>query len=569
MVSLEKSDNDKEEIIRIKSKDWEYINEGNLHMCFYNNTTDTNSTLQDKLLKIAKTYKIDKTDTQKESEEICGSQFNEYFLGSMQLSPYLTKEIPIQIDASENPEKFILELMRKSEGKRADCRLHQKIQAGNHMSIEKNLLYLSDKMLDKFSDNQNLMKIFHVEIKPKFCKDEIPKFESIQNIQDKSEKGRNIDQPDFYKTLFKDASGGARKFVYRKSAVTHKKFWKKFNPTDFFSDNLMVRAKSIRALLKEDWGYLRIFDKDKNTIQHSKILEWFREFDPQLTYKAISILIAVSIDLRLIKLVASMQELFPFNTSELLTLRTRLEQSKHKMEFQDVKQVIANLKSVWLSDPGSPEFKALKKTISKEFIPSEDYQPLIAFLISLTARDCSFMLRIGMNKKNADFEIIEEWEKLEDMPVIVERVVSKNIYNTGVLEKDIRLDGDMAYWIKGRNHIIDVGLKDWHKLYEVQEKIRDVNEGYVEYFLDKNYDGIKKIELEFMKNSGVSEDPFGVRSSSNEDCEKASPYLPGHMNLELNEIPKYQKKYSNICSIESNSLRTTRCQSGGQKDSDL
>ena len=54
---------------------------------------------------------------------------------------------------------------------------------------------------------------FHVEIKPKFFSDEVPSFESIKEILDEFENGKNIDQKRFYKKYF---NSNFKKYVFRK-----------------------------------------------------------------------------------------------------------------------------------------------------------------------------------------------------------------------------------------------------------------------------------------------------------------------------------------------------------------
>lgn len=169
---------------------------------------------------------------------------------------------------------------------------------------------------------------------------------------------------------------------------------------------------------------------------------------------------------------------------------------------------------------------------------------MIAFLISLTARDCSFLLRVGISKQDNNFDLVEKWEE-QDMKVI-ETSVSNNIYNDSLQLKNnfpIKDDSDVAYWIKGRNHIIDVGLKDWHKLYEVVRKNRDVNRGYVEHYLDTNFNDFKR------KESGEGSRK-NSRSSSVDS--KSNQYDSVDDNTSIDNFQQISfKKYSNCTSLDS------------------
>ena len=91
---------------------------------------------------------------------------------------------------------------------------------------------------------------------------------------------------------------------------------------------------------------------------------------------------------------------------------------------------------------------------------------------------------------------------------------------------------------------------------ELENKILDENSKIL---------GVKSLPAMNLANPAMKVKQSKKRKRS----EKIKSESPKAKMSKLNEIPKYQKKYSNICSIESNSLRTTRCQSGGQKDSDL
>ena len=134
------------------------------------------------------------------------------------------------------------------------------------MTLEQNLFYMSDPLKKKFETFDGTLRddllMFHVEVKPKFFCDEVPSFESIKEILDQFEKGRDIDQKRFYKKYF---NSNFKKYVFRKKTAANdpkgrKKVLKHFDPLDFFDDDILKRTKCIKSLLKEDWGYLKIFD---------------------------------------------------------------------------------------------------------------------------------------------------------------------------------------------------------------------------------------------------------------------------------------------------------------------
>lgn len=55
--------------------------------------------------------------------------------------------------------------------------------------------------------------MFYVEIKPKFFADEIPSFDTIDNIIKKHKKSNQINQVRFYKKYFRTHH---RKYIFRK-----------------------------------------------------------------------------------------------------------------------------------------------------------------------------------------------------------------------------------------------------------------------------------------------------------------------------------------------------------------
>lgn len=368
--------------------------------------------------------------------------------------------------------------------------------------------------------------VFFAEIKPKCCFDELPPFSEISGYIDQHPDGNEIDKQAFYNKYFANCRPSERKFVYRKIVGGTHKVLKEYNTADFYSHRPFVRSKAMKGLIKENWGnYLKILDGDMNIIKHDDILNFFRKWDPKITVKTIAEIIARSIDKNLIDYVVGLQKMYSFYADRLDKVAYKLDKTKDSITQEDAETVMRHLHKYWLNkdivddvkeveeNTGqdmtlTQDEKAQKATRTKEEqdrqiievlkkiesqVGSEmhDLVESTAFLISLTSRDSSFLIRCAVSRDNHDFDILEEWEKGNTAEHVDELKVKfinaepapqnfdefdqeKNmVYLTHLMNKlqtgyetqilDTKDSESSHYYIKARTNLCDVGIKPWSK----------------------------------------------------------------------------------------------------------
>jgi len=104
--------------------------------------------------------------------------------------------------------------MEDTQGKRREDRLDSEIAPWSGLTTEKNLFYCSSDLINGLKDKNAF--IFFVEIKPKFCLDEVPSYEEISRYVKEHPIGKNIDSKKFYSKYFENCLPSQRKFIYRK-----------------------------------------------------------------------------------------------------------------------------------------------------------------------------------------------------------------------------------------------------------------------------------------------------------------------------------------------------------------
>jgi len=141
---------------------------------------------------------------------------------------------------------------------------------------------------------------------------------------------------------------------------------------------------------------------------------------------------------------------------------------------------------------------------------------IVAFLISLTSRDSSFLLRTAVSRKDDNFSTVEEWEK--ETAIEQSDVINIAFYNATPIQqggeisaekhqniladliaqkfdkgynhqkmKDNATDDKRTYYIKSRTNLVDVGLKPWNKVHSFVEANHKVNSKFVEFLLQHKY----------------------------------------------------------------------------------
>lgn len=517
------------------SKEWKYFNEGNAHMIFANNNQDPTNEYQDKLCVCEKQNTGCYLTENMALNAIFDKYYNKHVLRNENFGKFITKQRKCHLEG-ENNEEFMTNLQKCAEGLRRKDRCHAFVDVNSTFTLEKNLFYVSPMMSDVLKSHH--CKLFFVELKPKCCFDEIPSFEEIKGYIDANPEGKDVDANAFYNKYFKDCKPSERKFVFRKLVAAKEKVFSDFNTADLYSKNGFIRTRALKALLKNDWGYIKILDDKMNMIPHKDILKFFQQWDSQFTFKTLSEVIARSLDFELIKYVKGLQRLFPFYSDRLNPIKEKLDYDKDNMDEEIVDKVMGAIAKQWGNrkricfDLNSQNQTSSEKThgkyctfdqSAKEAGLSENdanYLPLVAFLVSLTSRDSSFLLRVGMSRDDGNFNIRETWEegvKISEhtfdvkfkgatpietnkdpsvaklFNIIADHVEKKfkNCYKEqGVavnlladwLVNDKNNEG-RKYFIKSRANLIDVGLKPWNKVNEVVEKNYEINKDFVNYFL--------------------------------------------------------------------------------------
>jgi len=158
--------------------------------------------------------------------------------------------------------------------------------------------------------------------------------------------------------------------------------------------------------------------------------------------------------------------------------------------------------------------KILKVIAKIESIVGESMHELVestAFLISLTSRDSSFLIRCAVSRENNEFEVLEEWEKgnvkehvdeirveyhnaepapqkpddfdQEKQMVFLTHLMNK--INFGYdKQRHETLNESRTYYIKSRTNLCDVSIKPWAKLHSYVKSNHKVNQNFVNFFID-------------------------------------------------------------------------------------
>jgi|ERR1711935_51174 len=494
-----------------RSSEWGYFNEGNAHMIFFNNHQEATNTYQDKVLVGEK----ENTGCYLPENQAINDLFNKYYnkrvLSFDNFSKFITKQKLCHIEEGEERVAFLAALQKTADPVRREDRKKAHLGPNSPFWLEKNLFYISPMMKESLAKDEAL--IFFAEIKPKCCFDEIPSFAEIKGHLESVEGGADVDAQKFYDKLFKNCAPSERKFVYRKLVGNKHKILSQFNTADFYSKRSFIRTKAIKALIKENWGnYLKILDGDMNIVPHDKIMDFFRAWDSQITVKTVAELIGRSLDFELITLVKGLQQMFEFYADELISVQKELEEKKHDLKKEDLDAVMNLLATKWKAGDYGLDVEQVKAELGEDKVP---LSKITAFLMSLTSRDSSFLLRSAVSRKGHDFSVIEEWEKGEvhftEDELHVEfynaTPIGKDVEQEADPEKKIQLLGDLfekkfnggyakqsnkgevmdegkrSYYIKSRTNLCDVGVKPWNKLHEVVENNHKVNKNFVEFFM--------------------------------------------------------------------------------------
>lgn len=506
------------------SSEWNYFNEGNAHMIFTNNHFEKENFYQDRVLVAEKGGDGMYISENAQINGIFDKAYNEVFLKDPGFGEFLTKQKLLDVKEGETIPQFHENLMKEADPKRREDRKKASLHSESRFWLEKNLFYISPMLKETYKEKNCI--VFFAEIKPKCCFDEIPTFEEISGYIDQHPNGNEIDKKCFYSKFFADCRPSERKFVYRKIVGGKHKIMKEFNTSDFYSDRPFVRSKAIKGLIKENWGnYLKILDGDMNIIQHDDILSFFRKWDPKITVKTIAEIIARSIDKNLIDYVKGLQKMYSFYADRLDTVAYKLDKTKNTITQDDAETVMKHLKKYWLNKDIVDSEKEVvqntgqdinltqnekdqKATRTKEEedrkilevltkieaqVGSEmhDLVESTAFLISLTSRDSSFLIRCAVSRDNHDFDVLEEWEKgliaehVDELKVKFTNAEpapqntdefdqEKNMVylthlmkklNTGYETQKVATVDDESrdYYIKARTNLCDVSIKPWAK----------------------------------------------------------------------------------------------------------
>lgn len=357
------------------SKEWEFLTEGAAHMIFRNTNTHADNILQDYLCVTEKANTGGYKPENATINDLFVKLHNKYFLNTPDMGTFLTKCYNVTIE-NEEKKDFIEALMKNSEGKRRADRVGIISDENSPIHIEKNLFYISPTLKQGFKDNDTM--VFFVEIKPKNCCDEIPEFEEIKSYIDEHPKGKEINAEEFYSKYFNDCLPSERKYVYRKLVSEKHKIFKEFNTADFYSANDLIRSRSIKALLKEDWGYLKVFDENVTLIPHDKIIDFFKQWDKEMNIKTISEIISRSVDWELVQLIKGLQCLFPFTPDRLKSIMDEFSHRDDVPKLQkNLDKILRVMAKVWREDTCMPDFRVLET--EPELQDVQMYIPLAAF----------------------------------------------------------------------------------------------------------------------------------------------------------------------------------------------
>ena len=386
------------------SKEWAFLTEGAAHMIYRNTNTNEDNILQDNLCVLEKANTGGYKPENSEINELFVKLHNQYFQSTPKFGSFLTKCYGVSLEG-ENKKEFVDEMMKISEGKRRADRVGLIADENSAIHIEKNLFYMSPSLREEFKVKK--AKVFFVEIKPKNCCDEIPEFEEIKGYIDQHPLGKEINAEEFYSKYFKDCMPSERKYVYRKLIAEKHKIFNEFNTADFYSNNDLIRSFAIENLLREDWGYQKVFDENVQVIPHNEIEKFFQEWDPSMNIHTIAEIISRSVDWDLVEMLKGLQCLFPFTPDKLKGILENFDGEKDRELMKaNLERILKVLAKIW-REHGSADFTKLSENAElKDII---DYLPLAAFLLSCTSRDSSFLIRVAItHNKNDNLQLFEK-----------------------------------------------------------------------------------------------------------------------------------------------------------------
>ena len=134
-----------------------------------------------------------------------------------------------------------------------------------------------------------------------------------------------------------------------------------------------------------------------------------------------------------------MQEFFTADPSHLINFGKRLTKLGYDWNFESIETCLEEMHTELQENlvktnelQGMDESNnqpALKKSLSKT-IDKDDFYSMVAFLVSLTARDFSFLLRIGISKKDFNFNVMETWEKSQRN--VIQQTMHKKCLETSI-----------------------------------------------------------------------------------------------------------------------------------------
>lgn len=235
-------------------------------------------------------------------------------------------------------------------------------------------------------------------------------------------------------------------------------------------------------------------------------MDWFKKWDKNITRKTVAEIIGRGFDFELISLVKGLQEMFAFYADQLISVQEKLEADKQNITEADLEAVMGWLADRWKSGNFGLDIEAVKAELGDKFVALSQ---ITAFLMSLTSRDSSFLLRCAVSTDGPDFSILEPWEK--DIHVLEDKLHVEFADASAVGEGEIHSEQHMNfladmlnhksahgyakqtkredhhvptdYYIKCRTNLCDVGLKPWNKLHEFVENNHKVNHKFVKWFL--------------------------------------------------------------------------------------
>lgn len=237
-----------------------------------------------------------------------------------------------------------------------------------------------------------------------------------------------------------------------------------YDPAEWYSEDINMRIKANQDLLKEHWGYTRIYDQHAKQIDQKDFESFFKAYDESLTLDTIGEMIGRLVDPKLMKMVQAMQAFYNSYPDAIIDIRNQLVDcgaEEHPKE-ETVHECFELLLNCWEEHFAKGDQRGLNHFKDFKHPKTKQYLWVIGFLISRTMRDCSYLIRVCFDKNKKTFRVIEDGEEGSCV----------------VLETDVA-----GYHVKGRNNLVDVALKFWEKLFGTIDMYRKVNEAYVEHYL--------------------------------------------------------------------------------------